>query len=84
MCLAIPMKVIKFLEVDEVTNKEDLLKEAVCEDKGVQKKVIVDLISDLKLGDFVMVHAGFAISKIDEESAKETIEMLKETKLDEF
>ncbi|RLD16322.1 MAG: HypC/HybG/HupF family hydrogenase formation chaperone [Caldiserica bacterium] len=67
MCLAIPMRVI------EVKGEE-----ALVEIGGVKKKVIINLVKDVKTGDYLIVHAGFAIQKLDEKEALETLKLLKE------
>lgn len=70
MCLAVPGKVIEF-------NKEQQW--AVIEALGVKNKVYTVLIDeDISLGDYLMVHAGHAIGKIDMEDAHATLELLKE------
>lgn len=65
MCLAVPMQIT---EIDGVV--------AVAELSGVTRKVRVDLIPDAAIGDFVLVHAGLAISKIDAREAEETLALL--------
>jgi len=67
MCLGIPLRII------DIDNKE-----AIGELNGVKRKVRIDLIENLKIGDYVMVHAGFAIEKIDENLALETLEIVNE------
>lgn len=67
MCLAVPMKVIK---VDGSN--------AVVELGGVKKGINMGLLDNVKVGEYVIVHAGFAIQKVDEKEAKETLELLKE------
>ncbi len=67
MCLAIPMRVVK-IDGDE----------AVVETKGLRRSVNVSLIDNLKAGDYVIVHAGFAIEKIKELEARHTLEVLEE------
>ena len=67
MCVAIPSKVVKI---------EDNM--ATVELGGNQSTARIDLIDDVKLGDYVLVHAGFAISTVDEEYALETLAMLTE------
>lgn len=59
MCLAIPGKILKI--------KDQL---ATVDFQGVQKEINISLV-DVKIGDYVMVHAGFAIEKIDDEYVKE-------------
>jgi hydrogenase expression/formation protein HypC len=63
MCWAVPGKVI------EVNGNTSLV-----EVSGIQKSVSLDLLSDVKPGEYVIVHAGFAIQKVDKESAEFTIE----------
>lgn len=72
MCLAIPMKVISINGV-----------EAVVEQSGVSRVARVDFIPDIEVGDHVLVHAGLAISKIDEHEAAETLALLQELDIDE-
>ena len=68
MCLGIPAKVI---EVDDsLQGKVDYL--------GTKVKTNFTLLEDIKKGDWVIVHAGFAISKLDEDEARETLEILRE------
>jgi hydrogenase expression/formation protein HypC len=68
MCLGIPAKVV---ELDESkVGKVDYL--------GTKVKTNLSLIENIKLGDWVIVHAGFAISKLEEEEAQETLAMLRD------
>jgi hydrogenase expression/formation protein HypC len=67
MCLAIPAKVIA---MDDAMATIDM--------EGTQREVSTLLIEDLKLGDYVIVHAGFAIHKIDETEARESLKVLRE------
>ncbi|NPB05120.1 MAG: HypC/HybG/HupF family hydrogenase formation chaperone [Aquificae bacterium] len=70
MCLAIPSRVV---EVDEKT------KTAIVETFGVRRKVSTMLLSEpLKEGDFVLVHVGFAMEKIDPQEAQKTLDLFKE------
>lgn len=67
MCLGIVM------EVRNINGNE-----AIGEFYGVKKKLRVDLIEEIKEGDYVLVHAGFAISKLKEDEALEKMSYLKE------
>ena len=67
MCLAAPLKLIEI-------NGNDAVGEAM----GMQRKLRVDLIPDAKIGDYVMVHAGFAIERLAEEQALEDLETWEE------
>jgi len=68
MCLAIPSKIVK-LENNIATIDVD----------GVRRTASMLLLEDAQVGDWVIVHAGFAIQQLDEEGALETIRLLKET-----
>ena len=67
MCLAIPA-IVEELTDDNMSTVSVL---------GVKKEVSVDLTPDVKVGDYVLVHAGFAIEIVDEATAKETLELVK-------
>lgn len=71
MCLAVPARIVE-LESDR----------AVVDAMGNQWKARTTLLPDVKIGDLVLVHAGFAISIVDEEEAKKTWELL--AQLDDF
>lgn len=67
MCLAIPAKVIS---VEGAT--------ALVSIENVEYRASILLLDDVRPGDFVMLHAGFAIQKVDEEEAAETLRLLNE------
>lgn len=67
MCLAIPARIIE-LNGDR----------AVVDAMGNRWKAKTTLLPEAKLGDLVLIHAGFAISLVDEEEAKKTWEMISE------
>jgi len=66
MCLAIPGKVVK---INQNLAKVDF--------GGVMREVDISLV-DVNIGDYVLVHAGFAIETIDEEEAKRSLDLWKE------
>lgn len=68
MCLAIPGKVLKLLENNY----------ASVDFGGIKKNVCLDLLKDVKVGDYVNVHVGFAINKIDEKKAKENLKFIRD------
>ena len=77
MCLSIPSKVV---EIDENNY-------ATVDTMGVKRKVTLDLISEpVNIGDYVLIHVGFAMNKIDEEDALESLKVYKEIidKMDEM
>jgi hydrogenase expression/formation protein HypC len=51
---------------------------AVCEIDGVQREASLMMIDDVAVGDYVLIHAGFAIEKIDEEEARLTLQALRD------
>jgi hydrogenase expression/formation protein HypC len=67
MCLAIPSKIVK-IENNVATIDVD----------GVQREASLLLVENPEVGDYVVVHAGFAINKINEEDALESLKLLKE------
>ncbi len=68
MCIAVPMQ-IKNIKGNS----------AVVEFEGAKKKVRLDIIDQQpEIGDYVIIHAGFAIHRIDEEEAKKTLRYLEE------
>ncbi len=69
MCLAIPLKIKSIKE-----------KTALCQAKGLTQNVRVDFTPEAKPGDYVMVHAGFAIQTMTEQEARENIELLEDIK----
>jgi hydrogenase expression/formation protein HypC len=71
MCLAIPGKV---LEIEETTSP----KMGKVSFGGIQKKVCLEWIPEVKVGEYVVVHVGFAISKMDEKEALETLKLFEE------
>lgn len=69
MCLAIPARVIERLEGDD----------AVVELDGVRKTISLALVDDVEVGDYVIVHVGFALSRLDPEEAAQTLALFAET-----
>jgi hydrogenase expression/formation protein HypC len=67
MCLAIPGK------VEEITS-DGLIRMGRVNFGGVVKNVCLDYVPEVVVGDYTIVHVGFAISKIDEETARQTLE----------
>jgi hydrogenase expression/formation protein HypC len=70
MCLGIPGQVTEFLEVHEHLAKVEVA--------GVRRTINVGLLEDddLRVGDWVLIHVGFAMSKIDEQEAARALEGL--------
>jgi hydrogenase expression/formation protein HypC len=70
MCLAIPGKIV------EIVDEENRI--AKVEVGGVRRGVNIGMLDDVVIGDYVLVHVGFAMSKIDEAQAEETLRTLQE------
>jgi len=70
MCLAIPGKIV------EIVDEENRI--AKVEIGGVRRGVNIGMLDDVGIGDYVLVHVGFAMSKVDEEQAHETLRLLQE------
>ena len=68
MCLGVPAKVIELIEGQM----------AVVDVDGNQVNIGIQLVPKVKIGQYVLVHAGFAMDIVDEEWAKETMQLLKE------
>lgn len=67
MCLAVPSKII---EINDTKARVDV--------DGVVRETSIMLLEDVKIGDYVIVHAGFAISKVDEEAALKTLQDMRD------
>jgi hydrogenase expression/formation protein HypC len=63
MCLAVPSKIV---EINDTVARVDV--------DGVTRETSILLLDDVKIGDYVIVHAGFAINKVDEVAALQTLE----------
>ena len=71
MCLAIPGKI---LEIQELGT----MRAARVEFGGIVRQVSLDFVPEASLGDFVMVHVGFALSRVDRVEADRTYKLLEE------
>jgi len=67
MCLAIPMVLVERNEF-----------EGVAEIDGVQRQISVMFVPEAEVGDYVLVHAGYAIGQVDADEAAKTLELLRE------
>ncbi len=83
MCLAIPGKIVEIVDEENHLAKVDV--------GGVRRNVNIGMFDDgeVMVGDYVLIHVGFAMSKIDEKEAEETLRLLKEigdyeTEMDQF
>lgn len=67
MCIGIPAKVV---EIQGTSGKVDY--------QGVQRETSFLMLPEAKVGDYVILHAGFAIKKLSEEEAEETLRLIEE------
>jgi len=63
MCLAIPALIVALPSPDE----------AVIDIGGVRKTISLDLVEDVSLGDYVIVHVGYALARLDQQEAQRTL-----------
>jgi hydrogenase expression/formation protein HypC len=71
MCLAIPAKILEL-------NHDN----AVVELSGVKRDISVALVDDVKIGDYVIVHVGYALTKLDPKEAEETLKIMAQSGID--
>ncbi len=72
MCLGVPGRVVDI-------NRHDVgMQMGRVQFGGIQKQVCLSFLPDIRIGDYVIVHAGFAISQVDEEEAAKTFEILRQ------
>ena len=74
MCLGIPGKVVEIYQVDD-------MKMGKVDFGGVIKEACLEFIPDIQVGEYTIIHVGFGISKLDEEEAQRTLEMLREMEM---
>ncbi|MGI9106952.1 MAG: HypC/HybG/HupF family hydrogenase formation chaperone [Pyrinomonadaceae bacterium] len=70
MCLAIPGKIIEIVDAENNIAKVDV--------GGVRRNINTGMLDETLVGDYVLIHVGFAMSKIDEHEAQETLRVLEE------
>ncbi len=72
MCLAIPGKIVEIVDVDNQIAKVEV--------GGVKRNINIGMLGEdeARIGDYVLIHVGFAMSKVDEHEAHETLRVLKE------
>lgn len=68
MCLAIPAQVVELRANDQ----------AVVDLAGVRKEVSLALVEDVSVGDYVIVHVGYALNKLDQDEAEKTLRLFAE------
>jgi len=68
MCLAVPVKVEQLLEDQQ----------AIVDLSGVKTTISLALVDDIEVGDYVILHVGYALNKLDKEEAEETLKLFAE------
>ena len=68
MCLAIPVQITELKDNDT----------AMASVSGILREINVALVDDVQVGDYVILHVGYALSKLDEAEAKRTLELMAE------
>ena len=71
MCLAVPGKVIEIWQKDET-------RMANVDFGGVVKEVCLEFVPDIEVGEYTIVHVGFALQRLDEKSAMETLDLFRQ------
>jgi hydrogenase expression/formation protein HypC len=74
MCLGIPARVVEIYRADG-------LKMGKVDFGGVLREVCLEYVPEIQVGEYAIIHVGFAISRIDEEEAQKTFELLREIDL---
>jgi hydrogenase expression/formation protein HypC len=73
MCLAIPARVVEINDSDQ----------AIVDLGGVRKDVSLALVEDVKVGDYVIIHVGYALTRLDPDEAEKTLALMAEAGLTE-
>lgn len=68
MCLAIPVEIIEILDNEQ----------AIANCGGIHKTIVTSLVDNVRVGDYVILHVGYALSKLDKEQAHKTLALLQE------
>lgn len=71
MCLAVPGRVVEITERDGT-------RMATVDFGGITKEVCLEYVPDLEVGEYTIVHVGFALQRLDEQAAQETLELFRQ------
>ena len=69
MCLAIPAKIVSLDDTDAT---------AIVSLEGIKKKISVALLDEVEVGDYVLVHVGYALNRLSEDEAQRTLDLMRE------
>jgi len=72
MCLAIPTRVVELLPDDQ----------AIVDLGGVKKTISLELVDDVQVGDYVIIHVGYALARLDPDEAEQTLALMAEAGID--
>ncbi len=78
MCLAVPGKIVSIENDSSANGDSSLLRTGKVSFGGILKEVSLAYVPEAQVGDYVIVHVGFALSIVDEEEAEETLNYLEE------
>ncbi|MFA0731585.1 MAG: hypothetical protein LKKZDAJK_002632 [Candidatus Fervidibacter sp.] len=70
MCLAIPGRIVEIVDEEKGLAKAEV--------SGVRRTISVGLLDEVRVGDWVLIHVGFAIQKVDEAEARRTLDFLRQ------
>lgn len=68
MCLALPAQITQLLDDDQ----------AIIKLGGIEKKISTSLVDDVNVGDYVIIHVGYALTKLDQQDAEKTLRLFNE------
>lgn len=74
MCLALPVRVVELLPEDQ----------GIIDLGGVRKTISLALLEDVKVGDYVILHVGYALTRLDPEEAEKTLALFAQMRDDEI
>jgi len=78
MCLAVPGKIVRINENSDASGDSSLTRTGSVSFGGVVKEVSLAYVPEANVGDYVIVHVGFALSVVDEKEAEQTLQYLQE------
>jgi len=68
MCLALPAQIIQVLPENR----------AIVSLGGIQKDIALDLVENISVGDYVIIHVGYALTKLNQEEAEKTLQLMRQ------
>lgn len=68
MCLAIPGRIVEIVDEEGRIAKVDV--------SGIRRNISIALMDEVRVGDWVLIHVGFALQRVDEEEAQKTLKLL--------